>query len=153
MAREPKIKKEPDEILVEDKEDGLEINIVVMRKVRGRGHPAYVLTEDGAKFISKLASFGCTKEEIAAEMGVSMMTLLNDNNRTMVDEAIQRGAAKFKTSIRVNQHKIMRQGSASMAIFLGKNYLGQKDTITQEIPTTGLSEFAKAMQEYKDDAD
>lgn len=148
-------KKEPDEIMVETTNEGVVINVVIFRKEKKnkRGRASYVLTDDGAKYISKLASFGCLKEEIAGELGVSFDTLLNETNRDKVDEAYKKGQARFKTSIRVNQTKIMKRGSASMAIFLGKNYLGQKDTITQEIPATGLSDFAKAMQEYKDDAD
>ena len=63
------------------------------------------------------------------------------------------GHSDFTRSIRNSQYKIMRQGSATMAIFLGKNYLGQTDKVevTDANAPSPLTEFAKALSKYKDD--
>lgn len=141
------------DVLTTIDKEGVKVNLTLLKKVKGKGTGStyLLLTEDGAQYVTKLASFGCTIEEIAGEIGVSVPTLTNARNKTLFYEAFQKGSFQFKTSIRVSQSRIMKKGSAPMAIFLGKNYLGQKDTITQDIPATALSEFAKAMSEYKDD--
>ena len=44
---------------------------------------------------------------------------------------MERGRNKGKISLRRQQMKLVEQGSSSMAIFLGKNYLGQSDSFAQ----------------------
>lgn len=71
----------------------------------------------------------CTKEEAAAHLGVSRPTLWKflDNNPEAQD-AWERGFDEAKTSLRRLQWKHART-SVPMAIFLGKQLLGQRDAI------------------------
>ncbi len=77
--------------------------------------------------VERLASLQCTMEEIAGFFGVSRRTLeRRQKNRKFVD-AIERGKAKGRISLRRTQFKIAEGGSAAMAIFMGKQYLGQAE--------------------------
>lgn len=83
----------------------------------------------------KLCGLQCTKEEIAAWFDFSEDTLENRlreeyNECFSVVFAKKRGIGR--TSLRRKQWKIA-DNNAAMAIFLGKNYLGQRDV--QEIET------------------
>lgn len=121
-----------------------------------KGRKVMVLTEDGAEYVSKLASLGCTTQEIADDFGIDLKTLLNPRNRARFQDAVRNGKSTFKTSIRTSQMKIMKGGSAPMAIFLGKNYLDQADTKENVQPDGVISPievFAKALAKYKDDED
>lgn len=69
----------------------------------------------------KLAALQCTLEEIAAWFDVNKSTI----SRRFATEIAQ-GREKGKISLRRKQWKLA-DNNASMAIFLGKNYLGQKD--------------------------
>ena len=72
--------------------------------------------------VEKLASLMCTQEEIAAFFDVNVSTI----SRRFAKE-IEKGREVGKMSIRRKQFKLAEK-NASMAIFLGKNYLGQSDT-------------------------
>lgn len=125
-------------------------------KIGKKGRKAIFLTDDGAEYISKMASLGCTVEEIADDMGVSLSVLTNSRNKAKYQEAVRNGRSVFKTSIRTSQMKIMKGGSAPMAIFLGKNYLDQADVkgaVEQEGVVQPIQEFAKALARYKDTED
>lgn len=76
-----------------------------------------------------LCSIQCTKEEIEAVLGVANMTLskwCKETYGTTFDEVKKRFMQIGFASLRRNQFK-MSESNASMAIFLGKQYLGQKD--------------------------
>lgn len=76
----------------------------------------------------KLCSLQCTVPEIADFFGVSVNLI---EKRIQLEEgyaeARARGAAEGKISIRRKQFQLMENGSNSMAIWLGKQYLGQRD--------------------------
>ena len=116
-------------------EAGVRMDITIFKSVRSRkgGRAALVLTPEGADYIAKLASLGCTQEEIADSIGVSVTMMHNSNNSELCEDALKRGRTHFLTSIRTAQSKIMKGGNSSMAIFLGKNYLGQHDTVEQTV--------------------
>lgn len=95
--------------------------------------------------LEKLCSLQCTQEEIAAWFGVTRRTIelrvasdkLYEHSR-IVDgreytsdmtfkEIMDRGYAQGRISLRRRQFQIAEGGSAAMAIFLGKNLLGQRD--------------------------
>lgn len=97
----------------------------------GGGRPKLVLNTKGEQMVEILAGYLCTDEEIAGTLKTSVDTLTNANNKEAFSEAKKRGFAKAKVSIRRNQMKLSEK-SAAMAIFLGKNYLGQKDSIEYE---------------------
>ena len=73
--------------------------------------------------VEKLAHIQCTKTEIANFLGCSVDTLDRDNNFA---EHYKKGLDGGKMSLRRMQFKLAEKNSA-MAIFLGKQYLGQKD--------------------------
>lgn len=112
-----------------------EITVCIKKKTGKAGKPALILTEDGARYIETLAGYGCTKEEIAFNVGVALNTLTNETNKPLFEDAYSKGKSSFIASIRASQVKIMKKGSSAMAIFLGKNYLGQKDSqeVTAEV--------------------
>jgi hypothetical protein len=73
--------------------------------------------------VKKLASYGCTNKEIADFYGCSA-----DLIEKSYSEFTTKGRGLKKLRLRQIQWKIAENGSASMAIFLGKNELGQSDT-------------------------
>jgi hypothetical protein len=79
--------------------------------------------------LEKLAAMQCTDEEIAAWFGVSTRTIERRRKSRVFADVIERGKAKGRISLRRSQLKILDQGSAVMGIFLGKNYLGQADSM------------------------
>lgn len=74
--------------------------------------------------VEKLAHIQCTKEEIANFLGCSISTLDRDAN---FEVYYKKGLDGGKMSLRRMQFKLAEKNSA-MAIFLGKQYLGQRDT-------------------------
>ena len=75
--------------------------------------------------VEKLANIQCTQEEIASFLGISSRTLLRDEK---FKELFARGRENGKMSLRRIQWKHAEK-SATMAIWLGKQYLGQRDNI------------------------
>ena len=109
--------------------------ILTMRtNKRSVGRPKLVLNE---KDITELAKIGCTNEEIATFLKCSHDTL--ERNFAC---AIKEGRAYMKMSIRRKQLEMVYQGNTTMAIWLGKQYLGQHDkqTIHSDHTVTILTE-------------
>src|SRR5262245_43139262 len=77
--------------------------------------------------VELLASCFCTQEEIAEKLGCSVDTLAR-----RFAESYKKGVAAAKTSLRRNQFLLAKK-NAAMAIFLGKNYLGQRDTVNLDV--------------------
>jgi len=105
-----------------------------------------ILTDDEEtrRVIHELAKIGATQKEIAAVLGVSDRTLQNflyDNPTAY--EAWEDGQQKMKISLRRKQLSLADK-NAPMAIFLGKNLLGQKDehhtNMTVNKPAEEMSE-------------
>lgn len=99
----------------------------------GGGRPIKLISEQGKEFITRLAGIMCTDEEIAAMMSdnheqISVDTLTNENNKETFAECKEKGQATGKASLRRNQFRLA-ESNAAMAIFLGKNWLGQSDKI------------------------
>ncbi len=87
----------------------------------GRGKPKIQLNYE---LIEELAGILCTKAEIASVLKVSVRTLERDEK---VTEVYERGLCNGKSCIRREQFKLLQAGNATMAIWLGKQYLGQRD--------------------------
>lgn len=81
--------------------------------------------------VEKLANIQCTQEEIASFLGISTRTLQRDEQFM---ELFAKGRENGKMSLRRIQWKHAEK-SVPMAIWLGKQYLGQKDII--EASATG----------------
>ena len=74
--------------------------------------------------VEKLSKMFCTQEEIASFIGVSIRTLQRDNKAM---ELYRKGIDIAKMSLRRIQYQQAMDGNTTMAIWLGKQYLGQKD--------------------------
>jgi hypothetical protein len=74
------------------------------------------------KLLFDLARIGCTDEEIATVLSVSSDTLVR-----RFAEHIKKGRAEMKMSLRRMQIKMVEDGSVGMAVWLGKQYLGQRE--------------------------
>lgn len=75
--------------------------------------------------VEKLASIQCTQEEIANFLDVSVRTLQRDEEFCRL---YKKGQDNGKMSLRRYQFKLAEKNT-SMAIFLGKQYLNQRDNI------------------------
>lgn len=83
-------------------------------------------TEKQKNDVVLLSQIGCTISEIAATVGIPERSIVRHFGVTKKE-----GFEKFKQSIRRAQYKLLLAGNATMGIWLGKQYLGQKDS--QEI--------------------
>jgi len=72
--------------------------------------------------VTKLASYGCTNTEIADFYGCDESTI-----RKGYSESLTKGRTMGKMRLRQIQWKIAENGNCTMAIWLGKNMLGQSD--------------------------
>ena len=99
--------------------------------------------------VEKLASIQCTQEEIANILGLSVRTLQRDEEFCRL---YKKGQEDGKMSLRRTQFKIAEKGNASMAIFLGKQYLGQRDMPDKEETDNGvLDNLVEALEDVKKD--
>jgi hypothetical protein len=85
----------------------------------GRGANKKVVAPDE---VYKLASLGCSVEEMSDWFGVNRETL-----KYNFSEYIDRGRAEIKQKLRNAQMTAALNGSVTMLIWLGKNMLGQSD--------------------------
>lgn len=107
-----------------------------------RGRPK---KEINKKTFEELCAIQCTKEEIAGVLEVSEDTIDRWCKRTYkltFSEVYKDFSARGKMSLRRSQFKLA-QKSAAMAIFLGKQMLGQKDHIEYE--DTEATDILKAI--------
>lgn len=102
----------------------------------------------------KLCAMQCTLEEIAGFFDCCDDTINNWCKKTYNDNfsgVFKKKSAGGKISLRHNQFKIAEK-NAAMAIFLGKQYLGQKDTPEIQIGSEGiLNELSEALKNVKKD--
>src|SRR5579872_6573440 len=82
------------------------------------------------ELVEKLAAIQCTYPEIASTLGVSVDTLTRHPDFAAT---YKRGAEGGRKSLRRMQFKSANRGNVAMQIWLGKQYLGQSDHVTQEI--------------------
>ena len=92
------------------------------------GHPlAYPDVQQAMKLLEGLGAIMATHEEAAAVLRVSKPTLYAMFARwPEVKEAFETGRMHGRVSLRRNQVDLSKR-NATMAIFLGMNWLGQKD--------------------------
>ena len=74
--------------------------------------------------VEKLASLQCTQEEIASFLGCSVDTLQRDDEFCGI---YKRCMDKGRMSLRRKQWKAADDGNTTMLIWLGKQYLKQRD--------------------------
>ena len=83
--------------------------------------------------LEKLCAFQCTDAEVAAFFKVSTRTIERRKKQTAVAEAMERGRASGKLSVRRMLFSQAAKGNVAAAIFLSKNLLGYKDFVNNEL--------------------
>ena len=87
--------------------------------------------------LEKLAALQCTDEELASWFGVSPTTIARRRRSPEFADAIYRGRARGRISVRRAQMKLLASGNPTMAVWLGRQLLGQRDVITTEHTGSG----------------
>lgn len=101
----------------------------------------------------KLCVLQCTKGEIAGFFDVSEDSIDRFCKKYYGESfavVLSKKSAHGKISLRRSQFKLAEK-SAAMAIFLGKNYLGQKDSF-EEVDTTALDKLDDILKGIHDNA-
>ena len=97
---------------------------------RSVGRPRF---EFDLQQVQALATIQCTDDELGAVLGCSTDTI---GRRKQEDpdfaEALKRGKEQGKVSLRRLQWKAAQNGNITMLIWLGKQFLGQRDRLQQE---------------------
>ena len=83
--------------------------------------------------VEKLCGLQCTDEELASFFGVSPRTIERRKAQPAFNEAIARGKAKGRLSLRRNLWALASKGNPAANIFLAKNLLGYKDYFANEL--------------------
>ena len=113
------------------------------------GRPKKEPDKDFKETFEKLCGLQCTKEEIQDWFDISEKTLdrwVKDNYGEKFSDVYKSKRNKGKASLRRAQFKLA-QKSAAMAIWLGKQYLNQKDnTDTDETTLLRLDELLKEVR-------
>lgn len=99
------------------------------------------------KQFEQLCSMQCTEEEICAWFDVTDKTLTSWCRRTYkqsFSEVFKQKRQKGHISLRRHQFELAKN-NPTMAIFLGKNYLGQKDKQEEELASEKIQEMLQAV--------
>lgn len=99
------------------------------------GRPEHEPTAETTRQAEFLASRGCSQMEIACVLGISEPTL-----RKHYAGVLNSGEGKGKARLRQQQFKAAEDGNATMLIWLGKTWLGQKETVVQEHKFADMSD-------------
>lgn len=79
--------------------------------------------------VEKLSNIQCTQQEIADYLNISVRTLQRDKEFCRI---YNKGMQNGKMSIRRWQYASAKKGNVRMLIWLGKQYLGQKEVVEQK---------------------
>ena len=112
------------------------------KKPKKVGRPKTILNLDE---LEKLCRLNCTMPEIASYFNIPLRTLEDKyTNDKDIRNTIDKGRNQGKLSLRRKQIQILDEtNNATMAIWLGKQLLGQRDKhdiVTEDISTNKLSE-------------
>lgn len=80
------------------------------------------------EMVERMAHIFCTQDEIAVLLDVDVKTLQRD---PLFGVAYKKGRQGGKMSLRRMQYKLAEKNTA-MAVWLGKQYLGQRDLVNDE---------------------
>lgn len=90
---------------------------------KGMKHLTKDFVEKNRDLVERLAAIGTTNDELGFVLGVSQMTVTNN-----FKEQLERGRANMRTALRKAQFEsAVNDKNTTMLIWLGKNYLGQKE--------------------------
>lgn len=102
------------------------------------------------KEFEKLCGLQCTEEEIASWFDCTVDTIENWCKREYgrkFSEVFSEKRSYGKISLRRTQWQLAEK-NASMAIFLGKNYLGQRDAVDMSVEVGDKNGEIAALNEY-----
>lgn len=116
------------------------------------GRPLLVLNQAGVELVQALGRLQCTNEEIASCLGTTDTTLLNAQNKEVFLGALEKGKAEGRMSLRRIQMKLA-ETSATMAIFLGKQILGQRENVEPQRLVIENDNVKAVLSELKKDAE
>ena len=116
------------------------------------GRPLLVLNQAGIDLVQALGRLQCTNEEIASCLGTTDTTLLNAQNKEVFLGALEKGKAEGRMSLRRIQMKLA-ETSATMAIFLGKQILGQRVNVEPQRLVLENDNVKAVLTELKKDAE
>ena len=116
------------------------------------GRPLLVLNQAGIELVQALGRLQCTNEEIASCLGTTDSTLLNAQNKEVFLGALEKGKAEGRMSLRRIQMKLA-ETSATMAIFLGKQILGQRENVEPQRLVLENDNVKAVLTELKKDAE
>ncbi len=116
------------------------------------GRPLLVLNQAGIELVQALGRLQCTNEEIASCLGTTDTTLLNAQNKEVFLGALEKGKAEGRMSLRRIQMKLA-ETSATMAIFLGKQILGQRENVEPQRLVLENDNVKAVLTELKKDAE
>ncbi len=116
------------------------------------GRPLLVLNQAGVELVQALGRLQCTNEEIASCLGTTDTTLLNAQNKEVFLGALEKGKAEGRMSLRRIQMKLA-ETSATMAIFLGKQILGQRENVEPQRLVIENDNVKAVLTELKKDAE
>lgn len=101
-------------------------------KKRGRGRPRKDLDDETFKILINLIEIQCTRDEICGVIGIGRETL-NKRLKERGEESFEALYAKHqeggKASLRRAQWAAAMDGQPTMLVWLGKQVLGQRDTV------------------------
>lgn len=110
--------------------------------------PKKDLTEKEWASVDYMITIHCTGEEIAGVLGMDYDTL-NRNSKEQkgmpISEYIKQGTSKGKMSLRRLQWKSAENGNTTMQIWLGKQWLGQADSITNDVRIANVDTEVKSI--------
>src|SRR5215471_10857838 len=87
--------------------------------------------------LERLCMMQCTDEEISAFFNVTTRTIERRRKNPKFREAMDRGKAKGRISVRRQQFKLLEAGNATMGVWLGKQILGQTDEVRHDFNGVG----------------
>ena len=99
----------------------------------GNGYRIVVSLDDVRKLAAKLHSTG----ELASCLGISRATLERRLQEPEFQAAFEEGREAGCAKVRAKQLELALAGNPTMLIWLGKQYLGQRDTIDQNFGAAG----------------
>ena len=97
--------------------------------------------------LARLGELQCTPDEVALIFGVSEPKMIRFLKTLKAGKAFAAGRGRGLEAQRRAQFKLA-ETNAAMAIFLGKNYLGQADR--RELEQSAPTDFAQAGQRVRD---
>ena len=107
------------------------------------GRPKIEINEEE---LERLCRLHCTNEEIAAFFGCSVDTIERRfKENPSLKEKADHGKAMGKISLRRKQFQILEEtNNTSMAIWLGKNILGQTDKVEMGVEVDASDKLSEA---------